>query len=89
MIKVKGILERLSYSQSLHLILKLFTFVMSQDTLEFVGSFVLPVSKSSSLIPCTSQSSEHYLFSVQTCRGLLTCLLANGAILEKCEYVYF
>lgn len=45
MIKVKGILERLNYSQFLHLILKFLTFVLSQDTLEFVGSFVLPARK--------------------------------------------
>lgn len=37
MIKVKGILERLNYSQPLSLILKLFTFVRNQDTLWFVG----------------------------------------------------
>lgn len=45
MIKVKGILQRLNYSQFLHLILKFLTFVLSQDTLEFVGSFVLPARK--------------------------------------------
>lgn len=52
------------------------------------GSFVLPGKRRSSLSPCTTPSSEN-LFSVQTCRGLLTCLLAYGAIIEKCEYVYF